>query len=158
MDFFMIYVYKVLCGQQEPNCREMQNMTDERVHVCTSFAKQASPLLQKLHDSTVVVQTNYVPLHSRCCSTGKNLNSANGVQLNIDGFCVCLHAEVLQKWFHYFRLRHFPKYMCGIIFEWVKEQPWYVETKLFDIYRLTSSHWATTYKTMYRESIQRLMT
>ena len=156
MDYFMIYVYRVLCGQQEPNCRDMQAMTDERVRVCTAFAKRSSPLLHRLHTSADVVQTNCVPLHSRCCSTGKSLNDGNGVQLNMDGFCVCVHSDVLVKWFHYFRLRHFPKYMCGVIFEWIKEQPWYLEKKTFDIYRLTSSHWVSTYKKAYKESIQML--
>jgi hypothetical protein len=157
MDFFMVYVYKMLTAQQEPNSKEMQAMTQERVRVCAAFAKKASPHLMRLHESTSVTQSNSVPLHSRCCSTGRVLNSANGVQLDMDGFSVCVHSEVLEKWFHYFRLRHFPKYMCGLIFEWVKEQPWYLESQEFNIYRLATSHWAATYKKIYKESVQSLM-
>lgn len=157
MDFFMVYVYKVLCAQQEPNSKEMQAMTDERVRVCSAFARKSSPHLMRLHESTKVVQRNSVPLHSRCCSSGRTLNNATGVQLDMDGFTVCVHSDILQKWFNYFRLRHFPKYMCGLVFEWVKEQAWYLENQNFDIYRLTTSHWATTYKKMYKESIQSLM-
>jgi len=157
MDFFMVYVYKILTNQQEPNSKDMQSMTNNRVRVCAAFAKKASSHLMRLHESQTVVQTNSVPLHSRCCSTGRALNNANGVQLNMDGFCVCVHADTLQKWFNYFRLRHFPRYMCGLIFEWVKKQPWYLENQNFDIYRLTTSHWATTYKKMYTESLQILM-
>ncbi len=158
MDFFLSYVYKVLCAQQEPNSKEMQTMTDERVRVCAAFAKKASPHLMRLHDSTLVIQSNSVPLYARCCSTGRALNNSNGVQLNMDGFCVCVHSDILEKWFHYFRLRHFPRYMCGQIFEWIKTQPWYLENQTFDIYRLTASHWAHTYKKMYRESVQSLIT
>ena len=153
----MVYVYKLLTAQQEPNSRELQSMTTERVRVCAAFAQKASPLLMRLHESTTITQSNCIPLHSRCCATGKALNSANGVQLNMDGFCVCVHVQVLEKWFNYFRLRHFPKYMCGLIFEWVKEQPWYLENQNFDIYRLTTSHWVSTYKKMYKESVQSLM-
>ena len=156
MDYFLVYVYKVLCAQQEPNSKEMQTMTEQRVKICAAFAKKSSPHLMRLHDSTMVIQHNNVPLHSRCCSTGRTLNNANGVQLELDGFSVCVHSDILEKWFHYFRLRHFPKYMCGLIFEWVKEQPWYLESENFDIYRLTTSHWATTYKKMYKESVQSL--
>lgn len=157
MDFFLIYVYKVLCAQQEPNCKEMQAMTAERVRVCSSFAKKSSPHLMQLHESTTVTQSNSVPLHSRCCSTGRVLNNTNGAQIDMDGVCVCVHSDVLIKWFHYFRLRNFPKYMCGLIFEWVKQQPWYLESQNFDIYRLTSSHWNCTYKKMYTKSVQILM-
>ena len=153
----MVYVYKVLCAQQEPNCKEMQAMTQERVRVCAAFAKKASPHLMRLHDSTTVIQRNSVPLHSRCCSSGRVLNNANGVQLAMDDISVCVHSDILELWFHYFRLRHFPKYMVGIIFEWVKKQPWYLESQNFDIYRLTASHWCSTYKKMYKESIQILM-
>ena len=128
----MVYVYKVLCAQQEPNCKEMQAMTQERVRVCTTFAKKASPHLMQLHDSTTVIQRNSVPLHSRCCSTGRVLNSANGVQLEMDDLSVCVHSDVLEKWFHYFRLRHFPKYMVGIIWEWVKGHAGHPENERAD--------------------------
>ena len=153
----MLYVYKVLTAQLEPNSKDMQIMTDERVRVCAAFAKKSSPHLLRLHSTSEVKQTNIVPLHSRCCSTGRSLNNENGVQLILDGFCVCVHIDILKKWFHYFRLRHFPRYMCGLILEWVKKQPWYLENQQFDIYRISSSHWASTYKKMYTESIQNLM-
>ena len=41
MDFFISYVCKVIYGQPEPNSKEMQEMTDERVRVCTDFSKRA---------------------------------------------------------------------------------------------------------------------
>ena len=157
MDFFIVYVYKVLCGQPEPNTKEMQAMTDERVSVCVNFAKKSSPHLLSLHHCTEVVQINEVPILSHCCSTGKRLND-DGVQLKMGELLVCLHRDVAVKWFHYYRLRHFPKFMCGLIYEWVKSQPWYFEEKVFDIYRLQNSHWVSTYKKMYAESVQSLIT
>ena len=157
MDFFLVYCYKLLTAQQEPNSKEMQALTEERVRVCAAFAKKSSPHLMRLHDSTLVTQTNAVPLHSRCCATGKALNSANGAQLIMDDFCVCVHSDVLEKWFHYFRLRHFPKYICGLIFTWIKEQPWFIENQNFDLYRLTTSHWSSTWKKIYKKSVQSLI-
>ena len=29
MDFFVTYIYKVICGQPEPNTKELQAMTNE---------------------------------------------------------------------------------------------------------------------------------
>lgn len=156
MDFFIVYVYKVLCGQPEPNTKEMQTMTDERVSACVKFAKKSSSYLLVLHDCTNVQQINSVPLFSHCCSSGRRLN--DGVQLIMGDTHVCLHRDVAKKWFHYYRLRHFPKFVCGLILEWIKIQPWYFENKVFDIYRLLNSHWPDTYKKMYRESLQILMT
>jgi hypothetical protein len=157
MDFFVVYVYKVLCGQPEPNTKEMQTMTDERVSACVNFAKKSSPHLLTLHHCTKVIQINSVPLLSHCCSTGKRLNE-DGVQLIMGDSHVCLHRDIAAKWFHYYRLRHFPKFMCGLILEWIKDQPWYFENKVFDVYRLLNSHWVDTYKRMYAESLQILMT
>ena len=34
MDFFMTYVCKVICGQPEPNSKEMQEMTQARLEAC----------------------------------------------------------------------------------------------------------------------------
>ena len=158
MDFFISYVYKVICGQPEPNTKEMQEMTDERVRVCTEFSKKACPELKYLHNASDVTQINSVPLHSRCCSTKKLLNSMNGVQLVMGDVHVCVHADIAVKWFHYFRVRHFPRFMCGLIVEWLKEQPWYVSNEQFHSSRLMNSHWVNTYKRLYRESIQILMT
>ena len=158
MDFFMTYVYRVLCGLPEPNSREMQAMTDERVRVCLKYARISSPILTYLHKTNTVTQLNSIPLHSRCCSTGKQLTKGSGVQLILDDTHVCVDMITLKEWFHYFRLRNFPQYMCGLIREWVIQQPWYIETAEFDHNRLLSSHWINTYKTMYNESLQYLMT
>ena len=69
MDFFIVYVYKVLCGQPEPNTKEMQAMTDERVRVCVKFAKKSSPHLLTLHSCTEVIQINKVPILSPAAQT-----------------------------------------------------------------------------------------
>ena len=61
MDFFMTYVYRVLCGLPEPHSREMQAMTDERVRVCLNY-KMSSPILMHLHKSLTVKQLNSIPL------------------------------------------------------------------------------------------------
>lgn len=158
MDFFITYIYKVVCGQPEPNTKELQAMTNERVKVCAAFMEKSCPELLYIHNSTEVTQINSVPLHSRCCSTGKLLDSTNGVQLIMKDLHVCVHSDIAVKWHHYYKLRHFPKYMCGLVLEWLKEQPWYMHGKIFNISRLMNSHWLNTYKTMYRESIQNLMT
>ena len=153
IDFFIVYVFKVLCNLPEPNCKDMQAMTAERVRVCSEFAKRSSPLLMKLHRSEHVTQLNSVPENSRCAVTGVHLERNNGVQILSDTFHVCVHADVMNKWFHYFRLRHFPHYMCGLILEWVKRQPWYLHNRNIDISALSGSHWVHTYKRMYAESI-----
>ena len=158
MDFFISYVYKVICGQPEPNTKEMQEMTDERVRVCTHFSKRACPELKHLHNATNVTQINSVPLHSRCCSTKKVLNSMNGVQLVMDDVHICVHSDIAVKWYHYFRVRHFPRFMCGLIVQWLKEQPWYIPHEQVSSSRLLNSHWVNTYKRLYKESIQILMT
>lgn len=158
MDFFMTYVCKVICGQPEPNSKEMQEMTDERVRMCTEFSKRACPELKHLHNANKVTQINSVPLHSRCCSTKKALNNMNGVQLIMDDIHVCVHADIAVKWYHYFRIRHFPMFMCGLIVEWLKEQPWYIMHGQFNSSRLMNSHWVNTYKRLYKESIHILMT
>lgn len=152
IDFFIVYIYKVLCDLPEPNNKDMQAMTSERVRACTLFAKKSSPILLKLHRSKCVTQVNSVPENSRCCVTGVLLEGA-GVQLIGEEFHVCVHTEIVHKWFHYFRLRHFPQYMCGIVREWIKRQPWYVHTHNVDISHLTGSHWVHTYKRMYTESL-----
>ena len=158
MDFFMTYVYRVLCGLPEPHSREMQAMTDERVRVCLNYAKMSSPILMQLHKSLTVEQLNSIPLHSRCCSTGKQLTKGSGVQLILDDMHVCVDMCTLKEWFHYFRLRNFPLYMCGLIREWAIKQPWYIESAEFDQNRLIASHWVQTYKELYNESLQYLMT
>jgi len=158
MDFFITYVYKVLCGQPEPNTKELQTMTNERVSICGEFVNKSCPELMYIHNSTKVTQTNSVPLHSRCCSTKKILNSCNGVQLVTDDIHVCVHRSVAVQWYHYYRLRHFPKFICGLVLEWLKAQPWYLHGQTFNISRLINSHWVNTYKIMYKESIQKVMT
>ncbi len=154
IDFFIVYVFKVLCNLPEPNNKDMQAMTAERVRVCAAFAKKSSDILMRLHRSENVTQINSVPENARCCVTGVPLET--GVQLIGDDFHVCLHVDVMQKWFHYFRLRHFPLYMCGLIRDWIKRQPWYVHTHNIDISQLTGSHWVHTYKRMYAESVAAL--
>ena len=157
MDFFMTYVYKVLSGQPEPNTKELQAMTNERVKVCSEFMQKSCPELMYVHNSTSVTQINSVPIHARCCSTGKALDSTNGVQLVMKDIHVCVHIDIAVQWYHYYRLRHFPKFMCGLVLEWLKEQPWYMYNKNFDSSRLLNSHWVKSYKFMYNESIQNLM-
>ena len=154
----MTYVYKVVCGQPEPNTKELQAMTNERVKICTAFVEKSCPELMYIHNSLSVSQINSVPMQSRCCSTGKRLDSSNGVQLMTNDLHICVHVDVAQKWYHYFRLRHFPRYMCGLVLEWLKEQPWYMHGETFNASRLMNSHWTNTYKIMYKESIQYLMT
>ena len=156
MDFFIVYVYKVLCDLPEPNSKEFQAMTDERVRVCSAFAKRSSPLLMKLHRCNEVRQINSVPEHSRCAVMGVQLNRHSGVQLVSEDFHICLSTPIMQKWFHYFRLRHFPRYMCGLVLEWLKREPWFSHHRTFDPSRLLSSHWVHTYKKMYKESITAL--
>lgn len=159
MDFFIGYVYRVLSGlSKSSNCKEMQSMTDERARVCLEYAQKSPPALMHLHKTVNVRQINCVPLHSRCCCTGKELSCSSGVQLILDDVHVCVSLDVLQEWFHYFRLRHFPEYMCGLIQEWVMVQPWYIKTSELDHHKLLQSHWASTYKKMYNESLQYLMT
>lgn len=157
MDFFLTYIYKVICGQPEPNTKEFQGMTDERVKICSAFMENSCPELLYIHNSTNVRQLTSVPLHSRCCSSGKLLDSKNGVQIITNDVHLCVHIDVAVKWFHYYRLRHFPKFMCGVVLEWLKEQPWYLHGENFNVGRLLNSHWANTYKIMYRESVQNLM-
>lgn len=158
MDFFISYVFKVICGQPEPNSKEFQSMTAERVKICKAFMEKSCPDLIHIHRATTITQMNSVPNQSRCCSSGKPVDSKNGVQLITDDAHLCVHSTVAMKWHHYFRLRHFPKFICGLVLAWLKEQPWYLHGETFDISRLMSSHWVNTYKTMYRESIQYLMT
>lgn len=157
MDFFVTYIYKVLCGQPEPNTKELQNMTNERVKVCGNFMENSCPELMYIHNSSYVKQMNSVPLNSRCCSSGKALVSTNGVQIITNDVHLCVHTDVAVKWFHYYRLRHFPKFMCGLVLKWLKEQPWYLHGETFSASRLLNSHWVNTYKIMYKESIQSLM-
>lgn len=156
MDFFMLYVYRVLCDLPEPNSKEFQAMTADRVRVCAEFAKRSSPLLMRLHNSTSVTQINSLPEHSRCAVTGVALGRHAGAQLVSDDFHVCLSSETLTQWFHYFRLRHFPRFVCGLVFEWLQKQPWYVHARTFEISRLMNSHWTHTYKTMYKDSVRAL--
>lgn len=151
-------MYRVLCGLPEPNSKEMQAMTDERVRVCLKYAESSSPVLSHLHKTNTVEQINTIPLHSRCCVTGKQLDNGSGVQLIMQDLHVCVSMDTMKEWFHYFRLRHFPKYVCGLIREWVVKQPWYVQTREFDQNRLIASHWTKTYKKMYNESVQYLTT
>jgi hypothetical protein len=158
MDFFILYIYKVICGQPEPNTKELQAMTNERVKICSGFMKKSCPELLYIHNSTGVTQINSVPLHSRCCSTGKVIDSNNGVQLITKDLHVSVLRDVAVKWYHYYRLRHFPKYMCGVVLDWLKQQPWYLHGETFTMSRLMNSHWVITYKTMYKESIQNLIT
>jgi len=158
MDFFIIYLYKVVSGQPEPNSKEMQAMANERVKVCLKFMEKSSPELLSIHNAMSITQVNSVPRHSRCCSTGKILDSQNGVQIIADGLHVCVHSDVAIKWYHYYRLRHFPRFLCGLLLNWLKVQPWYVLGETFNISRIMNSHWSNTYKVMYRESIQYLMT
>ncbi len=157
MDFFITYVYKVICGQPEPNTKEFQAMTNERVKVCGKFMENSCPQLMYIHNSSHVRQVNAVPLYSRCCSTGKMLDNKNGVQIITGDVHMCIHADIAVKWFHYYRLRHFPKFICGLVLQWLKEQPWYLHGETFNISRLMNSHWSNTYKLMYKESIQNLM-
>lgn len=152
----MLYVYKVLCELPEPNSKEFQAMTSERARVCSEYAKRSSPLLMKLHRSSEVRQINGVPENSRCAVTGVPLNRHSGVQLISDEFHICVDAQVMHKWFHYFRLRHFPMYVCGLVLEWLKRQPWFVHHHTFDPSRLMTSHWVHTYKKMYKESVTAL--
>lgn len=154
----MNYVYRALCKLPEPSSREMQAMTDERVRVCLRYAKASDPILMHLHNSLNVEQINSIPLHSRCCFTGEMLEKGTGVQLILDDAHVCVSMETLKDWFHYYRLRHFPLFMCGLIRQWCKTQPWYIENGEFDENRLIHSHWAKTYKQMYSDSVQHLMT
>ena len=157
MDFFITYVYKVLCGQPEPNTKELQTMTNERVSICSEFMNKSCPELLYIHNAKEVTQINSVPLQSRCCSTHKLLDSSNGVQLITGDIHICVHRNVAVQWYHYYRIRHFPKFICGLVLEWLKVQPWYLHEQTFHVSRLLNSHWANTYKIMYKESIQRLI-
>jgi len=154
----MTYVYRHLCGQTEANSKEMQAMTDERVRVCLNYANISSPILMHLHKTNTVEQINSIPLHSRCCCTGKKLDRGSGVQLIMDDMHVCVDIEIMKEWFHYFRLRNFPLYITGLVRQWAIAQPWYVASLEFDQNRLITSHWTKTYKQMYSESLQYLMT
>lgn len=158
MDFFISYVYRALCGQSELISKEMQAMTDERVRVCLKYAQQSSPILMKLHSTNTVEQLNSIPIHSRCCCTGKKLEAGSGVQLILDDIHVCIGTDIMKEWFHYFRLRNFPLYITGLVRKWAIQQPWYVATLDLDQNRLIASHWTKTYKQMYSESVQYLMT
>ena len=128
-------------------------MTKERARVCSDFAKKSSPLLLKLHECASVIQVNNVPENSRCAVTGVQLTRFSGAQLVTENMHICLDTSVMYKWFHYFRLRHFPRYMCGLILDWLKCQPWFVHTRTLDSTRLITSHWVHTYKKMYSESV-----
>lgn len=153
IDFFINYVFKVLCGLPEPSSKDMQDMTKERVQACTGFAQRSSPLLMKLHRAEHVVQLSSVPEQSRCAVTGVALTRQTGVQLMCKEFHICVHTDIMNKWFHYFRLRYFPKYMCGLILDWIKCQPWHMHDRNLDISHLMNSHWVHTYKRMYAESL-----
>lgn len=155
MNFLIAHCFKKLCGISSSS-KQLDKNTQERVNACAAFANKSSPLLMHLHNSISITQINSVPMGSRCAVTGKQLNASNGVQLIMDKAHLCLHNDVMMKWFHYYRIRHFPDYVCGIIRQWVKEQPWFIINKDIDLSRLMSSHWPNTVSRMYKESMHQI--
>jgi len=133
----------------------MDAFAEERVQICAGYMKKTSPLLQLLHDSTDVTQLNSVPRGSRCAVTQQELH--NGIQIITDKIHVCLHENIAQQWFHYFRIRHFPEYLCGVMRQWIKAQPWFAFQEHIDATTFINSHWIHTAEKMYQES-KRILT
>lgn len=153
MQFVIIYAFKTICGLPAAS-KQMDKMTADRVKACAAYAKKESSVLMKIHHSDHITQLNSVPEGSRCAVTGKHLDYTNGVQLVMKDAHICIHTNKMQQWFHYFRIRHFPQYISGLIREWITKQPWYFMNKNIKLSQLTSSHWPDTILNMYKESME----
>ena len=116
-------------------------ITEKRAQMCAAVAKVSSPLTMHIHNSTFVEQLIGTPNNSTCAVTQKRLHMKYGIQLKYDDAHVCVHPEVAELLYHYFTIRHFPRFMCGRVRAWLQTQPWFVGYIDADAQKQTRSHW-----------------
>jgi len=127
--------------------KHMVKWTSLRAHLCAQFAKKMPPVFRDFHNSDVVQQINGVPENSVCVLNGDVIQT--GVQLKFNGRHICLKSSGL--WYHYFRVRHFPEFLCGLIRNWCLQQPWYTPSYT-TLSHISNSHWAHTAEQMWLDS------
>jgi hypothetical protein len=129
------------CACSPTTYKTLSVITDQRAKMCAKVANVASPLTMHIHNSTNVEQFIGTPDNAVCIVTQQRLHNKYGVQLKYDNVHVCVHPDVAEIMYHYFCIRHFPRYMCGRVREWLQMQPWfagYIDAKA---QKITRAHW-----------------
>lgn len=116
-------------------------ITDRRAKMCAEVANVASPLIMHIHNSINVEHSVGTPDNTVCAVTQKRLHNKHGVQLKYDHAHICVHPDVAELMYHYFCIRHFPRYMCGRVRDWLQLQPWFVGYIDADAQKITRAHW-----------------
>jgi len=128
----------------------MNQFTKLRASTCAKVAQKMPPVFRDFHAATTVQQINGVPENSVCTVDGDIIQSfQTGVQLKFKNRHICLKSSGL--WYHYFRIRHFPQLLCGLIRDWSIQQPWYTPMNT-TLLHITNSHWIHTAEQMWHDS------
>ena len=149
----LVYCYETLWGRS--NSKVHPPFTQLRVDICSRIHKKMPEVFQDFHNSRHVEQINGVPENSFCAGCQQPVEQ--GIQLKFNNRHICLHTNELNIWYHYFRLRHFPEYICGLIHAWTQEQQWYQNQEEPTLGYITNSHWQRTIQHLWEESTQQLL-
>ena len=122
---------------KKPTATLSEWRASERACLCASVCNSFPPVFRDFHKSCGVQQINGVPEGSSCVVSGELLN--DGMQLKFNNRHVCIHATHYNVWYHYFRVRHFPNYVCNNVYgtngaELLAEKMWNKSTAVLRNY------------------------
>lgn len=132
--------------------RGIPTITHTRARLCAAVTAVMPPIFGEFHNSLAVEQISSVPEGALCVVD--NTVIQNGVQLKFGERHICLHNMYQPLWYHYFRLRHFPQLVLGMVSAWILTRTGAIKT----IQRDAVAQWSGTVYRMWRQSVESLTT
>jgi hypothetical protein len=167
VDVLLQWCVRQACVDVVASLRSIPTITHTRARLCAVMTALMPPIFGEFHNALTVEQISGVPEGARCVVDKTVIH--NGVQLKFGERHVCLHNMYQPLWYHYFRLRHFPQLILGIVSAWMQTPPTRAtraptrapprtQDTIKTMQKHAVAHWSNVVYRMWQQSVESLTT